>query len=200
MSLEVINTLGTVTTVVIVAATAIAALVQLRHLRAGNQINAMLAIGEELGSRNFREALLLIRQKLEATLDDPLFRDCFIAAARNQPQQELNPDYVEMQRATMMVGNAFEELGILVKRGVVDKDMFLDRYSWVIHANWKKLERGLALSREVTGTNAIWENFEYLAIVSEDWMKAHPGGTYPRGVRRMQLHNPWPVPPVPATA
>jgi hypothetical protein len=48
MSLELINTLGTVTTVAIVAAAAIAALVQLRHLRAGNQINAMLSIGQRI--------------------------------------------------------------------------------------------------------------------------------------------------------
>ncbi len=48
MSLELTNNLGTVTTVVIVAAAALAGLVQLRHLRAGNQINAMLTIGEEL--------------------------------------------------------------------------------------------------------------------------------------------------------
>ena len=46
MSLELINTFATLLTVAIIAATAVAAMVQLRHLRAGNQINAMLAIGE----------------------------------------------------------------------------------------------------------------------------------------------------------
>jgi Domain of unknown function (DUF4760) len=200
MSLEALNTFGTLLTVAIVAATAIAALVQLRHLRAGNQINAMLAIGEELSSKNFVDATRLVRQKFEATLDDPLFRDHIIASARNQSQPDLKSDYADMQRATVMVANGYEQLGILVKRGVVDKDMLLDAYAWVILANWKKMEPGLALSREVTGSNAIWENFEYLAVISEDWVKEHAGGTYPRGIRRMRLTNPWPVPPMPAVA
>jgi len=46
--------------VIIVAATAIAALVQLGHLRAGNQINAMFAIGEELSSKPLRDATQIL--------------------------------------------------------------------------------------------------------------------------------------------
>ena len=51
MSLELLNALASLLTVCIIAATAIAAMVQLRHLRAGNQITAMLAIGEELSGK-----------------------------------------------------------------------------------------------------------------------------------------------------
>jgi len=199
MSLEVVNTLASLTTVVIVAATAIAALVQLRHLNAGNQINAMLAIGQELGAREFRDAAQLVRQELEEAFNDLSFRDFVVAAARNQAQPEINSHYMEMQRASLMVGNAYEELGILVKRGIVDKEMFLDRYAWVILANWKKLERPLAFSREAAATDLIWENFEYLAVLAEDWIMGHARGTYPQGVRRMQLTNPWPI-VTPATA
>ena len=39
---------------------------------------------------------------------------------------------------------------------------------------------------------AIWENFEYLAVLSEDWIRQNTS-TYPKGVRRMGVVNPWPV-------
>lgn len=72
MSLELINTLGTLTTVVIVAAAAIAALIQLRHLRAGNQINAMISIGNQVDQ--IQDANTLVRQKLDSALEDPAYR------------------------------------------------------------------------------------------------------------------------------
>ena len=199
MSLELINTLGTVTTVVIVAATAIAALIQLRHLRAGNQINAMLAIGEELGAKSFRDATQLIGQKLGAAMGDSAFRDFNSAVDRGEYPPTISPDYIELRTAALMIGNAFEELGILLKRGIVDKEMFLDRYCNLVLRNWKRMELSTALAREASGLNALWENFEYLAVLSEDWMTEHPS-SYPRGVRRMQLTNPWAIATDSATA
>jgi len=44
MSLELINAVAGLATVTIVAVTAVAALIQLRHLRAGNQISALLSV------------------------------------------------------------------------------------------------------------------------------------------------------------
>jgi hypothetical protein len=193
MSLELLNTFGTLTTVVIVAATAIAALVQLRHLRAGNQVNALLSVDEELSSKGFEDAARLIDQYFEAAMGDPLFRDSIIAAARNQKLPEVSSAYAELRQASRLIGNSYENLGILVKRGIVDQNMFLDCYAWVILRDWKKSDPGLALAREASGNNTIWENFEYLAVLSEDWMKSHADGTYPQGVRRMQLTNPWPI-------
>jgi hypothetical protein len=192
MSLELVNALASLVTVIIVAATAIAALVQLRHLRAGNQINAMLSIGEELGSKTFTDAGFLVRQKLEAAQDDPHFRDYAIAYARGQSTSDGGPGFEQLLSSMNLVGNAFEELGILVKNGIVDKGLFLDRYSWVILRNWKRSEKLLALAREASGLVAPWENFEYLAVLSEDWLKHNPS-SYPNGIRRMVLHNPWPL-------
>ncbi len=199
MSLELANTLGTLITVAIVAATAIAAMVQLRHLRAGNQINAMLSIGEELSSQPLRDAEYLIRHKLDAAMRDPQYRDYEIAYLRNQGPLKANPDFLELHRARRLFGNAWEELGILVKCGIVDKAIFLDRYSWVILRAWKQMENVTALVRDASGDNSLWENFEYLAVLSEDWQKENPS-SYPSGVRRMQLTNPWPVPLMPARA
>lgn len=198
MSLELINTLGTVTTVVIVAAAAIAALVQLRHLRAGNQINAMLSIGNQFDAKEFRDALTLVQRKLDSALEDQAYREYVLAVQRQLPMPTVSEEYHELYGAARLVGNTYEELGILVKNGIVDRNIFLDRYAFVILRDWNRTNRGLAWTRAITGNSAIWENFEYLTVLSQDWRREHPSA-YPKGVRRLQLHNPWSVPPVPAT-
>lgn len=199
MSLELINTLGTVTTVVIVAATAIAALVQLRHLRTGNQINAMLSIAENSIGDAFRAALHLANKRLPTALEDRVFRDYSVALVHDATPPEVSLDCVEIRRAAMLVGNTCEYLGILVKNGTVDKGLFLDQYCRIIIGAWNRLEALTALHRESVGAQS-WETFEYLTVLSQDWANQHPEGTYPKGVRRLKLHNPWPSAPAPAAS
>jgi hypothetical protein len=196
MSLELINTLATLTTVVIVAATAVAALTQLRHLRAGNQITAMLSIANQFDEKEFRDALALVHQNLDAAMDDPGFREYHVSIVRQQPATSPQPEHRELFDAARFIANTYEELGILVKNGIVDKDLFLDRYRWVISRAWNRMQRLIAWARAVSGMDAIWENFEYLAVLSEDYMEKH-ASTYPSGVRRLKPHNPWPVPSAP---
>jgi hypothetical protein len=184
MSLELLNTLASLLTVCIVAATAITALVQLQHLRASNQINAMLAIGEQLNTKSLTDALTLVRDRLPAMVDDPKYR-AYNARADRGEEEEIVPEFEEVRQAAILIGNSYEELGILVKQGIVDTQMFLDRYSWVILRRWKLLDRSLVDARDDTG-QPFWENFEYLAVLSEDWMREHPS-QYPNGMRRMRL-------------
>lgn len=196
MSLELLNAFAPLLTVGIVAATAIAALVQLKHLRAGNQINAMLAIGEELSDKQFADAVDIVRHNINAAMDDPAYREYEVALSLGRPAPAVDQKYVDLRRATLVVGNGYEQLGILVKRGIIDRDTFLDRYCWLIMSAWKRLEQVTALSRAAMGNAWAWENFEYLAVLSEDWMKAHAGGTYPKGMRRiaLTLRGPLPAP------
>lgn len=194
MSFESLNAVAPLVTVIIVAATAIAALVQLKHLRAGNQINAMLSIGEELSGKMFSDAGDLVRYRLAAALEDPLYREYEVAMSLGKPAPEVDAEYVALRRASLVVGNGYEELGILVKRGIIDRDTFLDRYCYLITTAWKRLEPVTALTREAMGNDWAWENFEYLAVLSEDWMVKQATGTYPRGMRRMKLTNRWPLP------
>ncbi len=198
MSLELINTSGTIMTVVIVAATAIAALVQLRHLRTGNQINAMLNIGERFQSKAFQDAQHIVSGHLKSALEDATFRDYIIALGRGLPTPDVEPGYIELRQAAVLIGNSIEELGILVKNGIVDEKLFLDRYCFVVIRNWNVLECFTAFSRNATGSGALWENFEYVTVLSQDWERSHPT-TYPKGARRLEVHNPWPVSPLPAT-
>jgi hypothetical protein len=191
MSLELINTVASLATVTIVAVTALAALIQLRHLRAGNQINALLSVGEKLDSREFTDALTSVNRSLETALADPQFRAYEIAIYRRLPPPNVDNRYVDLHHGCVLVGNTFELLGLLVKNGIIEKTIFIDHYCGVVLGAWKLLADRTALGREV-GDPGGWEYFEYLAVLSEDWLKLHPS-TYPKGVRRYPLRNPRPL-------
>lgn len=199
MSLELVNTFGTLLTVAIIAATAIAAMIQLRHLRAGNQINAILSIGNQFDAKEFRDAGRLVQHELEAALEDPTFREYVCARARRTRLPTVSEEYRALNDAVILTGNTFEELGILVKNGIVDREIFLDRYAWVITQAWRRLERAIAWTRAIVDEPRIWENFEYLTVMAQDFARER-GSTYPKGVRHIRLDNPWQVPPMPATA
>lgn len=191
MSLELINTTASLLTVTIVAATALAALIQLRHLRAANQIHALLAIGEKLDSREFSDALTTTNGGLEPALADPTFREYELAIRRRLPPPSVDGRYADMHHACILIGNTFELMGTMVKNGIVDQAILVDQYCGVTLGAWKRLADYTAYGREV-GDPAGWEHFEYLAVLSEDWIRTHPS-SYPKGVRRYPLHNRWPV-------
>ncbi|HEY9179565.1 MAG TPA: hypothetical protein VIO32_02535, partial [Candidatus Baltobacteraceae bacterium] len=54
---------------------------------------------------------------------------------------------------------------------------------------WGELAPYIAIARR--RDTAVSEHFEYLAVLSQDWLSSHPAGTYPRGARRAQLHDVW---------
>jgi len=183
MSLEVLNTAGTLATVVIVAATAIAALVQLRHLRASNQINAMLTIGERVEAKPIQDAINLLGSALPAAMDSEDFQRYFTATVLLVKPEHVEAAYVELVKAVRLVGNTFEDLGILLERRVIDRDIFLRSYAGLILVVWEVMKSSVVLVRGA-GKDAAWIFLEYLAVESEDWKQEHPN-PYPRGVRRI---------------
>ena len=119
MSFELINTLASLATVVIVATAAVVAIVQLRHLRSSNQISAILSIGEQFQSQEFRDAFSIVRHNMAQAMESPLFREYAACFVRNQPLPEVGADDDELRRAAILIGNAYEQIGILIKHGVV---------------------------------------------------------------------------------
>ena len=193
MSLELLNTLPSLATVVIVATAAIAALVQLRHLRSSNQISAILAVGEQFQSQDFRDAFSVVRHGLAQKMESPLFREFAACFVRNQPLPDVGADDDEVRRAAILIGNAYEQVGILIKHGVVGGDLFLDRYSGTLVRMWNLLEPFIAFMRDAAGSE-LFENFELLVVYAQKWEREH-ANSYPSGTPRLVLHNPWPVPP-----
>ena len=193
MSLDLLNTIGTLLTVAIVSATAVAALIQLRHLRAGNQINAILTIGDKFQEPTFRDGLHLVRHSLGAALEDPQFRAFVIARQRSDVLPDVSQEYRTLNQAALFVGNTYEEAGNLIKNGVVDEVLFLDQYCSNIVSGWKGLEEYTAFCRGISGDIGLWDNFEYLTVRARDFLARNPT-TYPNGVPRIELRSRWPVP------
>ena len=88
------------------------------------------------------------------------------------------------------IGNFYEGMGVLVNAGLVDRGLVLQIYPDRIAGAWEQLAPVAAIYRRRVG-NALWENFEYLTVLSQDWIAAHPKGTYPPRVRRIQLKDEW---------
>ncbi len=188
MTLELWDTLATWGTFVVIAVTAIAAMVQLRHLRSGNLINGIFSIDEKLHEPAFVAARAVVLSSLAGALEDPVFRRYLAAESAGPVPPEVPAEYDAIRNAARVMSNRYESLGLLVKNGAIET-LFLDAYANNVRLAWTALEKYIAFSREESGLS-LYENFEYLAVLSEDWLKTRPV-TYPKGVRRMQLHNPW---------
>jgi len=184
MSLELVNTLATFGTFVVIAATAIAAIVQLRHARSSNQIAALNELSETTQKPDFVGARLFVQTQLAAKLEDPAFRyQVDHSSARTDEMKLVIAKVVEF-------GNFWENMGTLVKAGFVDRDLALEIWTYNLTEAWEKLAAFTAIIRRRLGPG-LWQNFEYLTVLAQDWEAAHPKGTYPAGVRRIDLKDEW---------
>lgn len=173
MSADWVTAIATAGTFVVIAASAAAALVQLRHMRGSNQIVALTECRETLESPEFREAQLFVSYELPKRLSDP-------AEARRAAQLP----FVDEYQAISTVANFFESMGLFVKSGIIDKHIACDFWSFVVLRNWEALLPVTTYVREQIQQPALWENFEYMAALSQAFQDAHPT-YYPAGVQRM---------------
>ena len=184
MSLELVNTLATFGTFVVIAATAIAAIVQLRHARSSNQIAALNELRETFEKADFIDAEQFVKRELSTKVQDPAFR--YQYTERSTTTEETRALFIKIGS----VESFYEAMGMLVKTGLVEEGLVLDYFSSSIIESWEKIAPIVAIARRRAG-DALWENFEYLAVLSQDWVAAHPKGTYPAGVRRIELKDEW---------
>lgn len=184
MSLELVNTLATLGTFLVIAATAFAAIVQLRHMRGSNDIAALNEIRETTETSAFLAAQHFVQGELAVRLKDPKFRYQFEAPSARSDETR------QFMAQINAVGNYYENMGVLVRAGLVNKELFLQLWGDVVKQMWEHLTPVAAIGRRRVG-NALWENFEYLTVLSEDWLAAHPEGAYPTGMRRIALKDEW---------
>lgn len=174
MSLELVNTVASVGTLLVIAATAIAALVQLRHSRGSNQITALTECREVLESEAFARAALYVRREMPRLLEDPDYRT-----------RLLNPPLESEMRQITVVGNFFESMGAFVKHDIIDAQIACDLWWSLILAHWEALIPVVAIWRR--STPGTWENFEYLARLSQNFVAKYPDGAYPKNTGRMDI-------------
>jgi hypothetical protein len=177
MTPEWITTGATIFTAFVIAASAAAALIQIRHMRKGNEIELMQKWTEAIESPEFERARFFVLNDLPRMLSDP-------HRMRSLSWDNTLPTELISMRA---VCNHFESVGAFIKLGSVDRRVACELWAFVVLECWRSVAPVAALVRKRTGRDAIWENFEYLAALSMRHIASHPEGTYPPDVSRMPV-------------
>jgi hypothetical protein len=160
-----------------------AALVQLRHMRGSNEIAALTELRETIESPHFQARFRELLGPFQDRMNDPSFRRIVMSEKRLSGMEEF--------QCAIMIGNFFENAGALVKHHIVDADLFCDLWGSNVIGAWSAIEHLVANRRVVTGPY-LYENFEYLVLVSERFAAKYPNGTLPRHHARKKLPELWP--------
>lgn len=179
MSAEWVAAIATAGTFVVIAASAVAALIQLQHIRGSNQIAAMTEFRETMESEDFQRAQRFVSYELPERLKDP-----------GEQIKATTLPFIDEYAAVATVANMFESLGSFVRNGVIDAHVACNVVSLIAVRNWDALLPVTTYVRRKVGSKALWENFEYLALLSKRYIETHPSGDYPRGVPRLP-DDPW---------
>ncbi|HYL27541.1 MAG TPA: hypothetical protein VEW74_06870 [Candidatus Nitrosotalea sp.] len=180
MGADMIAALAQVGTFVVIAGSVIAALIQLRHIRAGNQLQALLALERDFRASEVQAALAYVQEQLPARLEDPAYRRELERIGFVDPAA--HPE--------MILCNWLNEMGTLLKRGLVSGDTFMDLFARLIVYCWRQAAPAIAIMRRTRGP-AQYHDFEYLAIRAAEWLQKNPHGTFPKGFTRESLPDRW---------
>ncbi len=180
MSAESVTAFATLATVVVIGASAVAALIQLRHMRASNQLEAVLSLERDFRSQEVQAALRYVQERLPARLADPDYRDQL--AAIGFINTDIHPELVAC--------NWFNEMGTLLKHGLISEGTFMDLFARLIRYYWKALAPAVAIMRRSRGAGQ-YHDFEYLALRTQAWLERYPHGYFPSGTARTVLPDPW---------
>lgn len=178
MSLEAWTTVAAVGTFIVITITAIAAFIQLHHLRASNQLSAMLKLLELEQSSALEDRFHFVRTQLAEKMQDPQFR----ATLDAQPvDRTLHPE--------RHVIAWFEHIGAWMKNGLIDEEAYLEYASPIIIQYWTLLAPTV---KRMRSTREPWllEDFEYLAARAQLWIATHPHGNYPKSTSRLEPLDP----------
>lgn len=171
---EWVTAYASLATLLVVAITAYAALRQIRHLRSGNQVAALLPLIEHYDS--VLESLRYVRSDLARDLDDPEVRIQLATLPRSGPAARALPAL-----------NFYEKLGALVVPGTIDLQVAL-RYFDLPSDLWAKSTRCIAIVRRAGG-DAVLENFEAMAQLERAYTAKHGSSLFPRHLSRWPLED-----------
>lgn len=171
--LEILNTIAAVGTFIVIAATAIAAVIQLRHLRANNQLQGLLDVIGRLEDERLYTWISDTRRDLPTMLGDPAY------------VQSLVDGTYERNAGWLQVGNRNERIGSLLKYRLIPEEPFLDVYANVVIQSWEMM---LPITSVVRSRSpGVWENFEYMYVRAKAFNERYEHGNYPKGVPRAQV-------------
>lgn len=175
---EALGAIAAVGTFVVITATAFAALVQLRHLRVGNQLASLLTLIQMPLEPKLNEAFNFCSHDFRRMMEDESFRR----------ELEMARPLDRSVHKQLYVCDYYERIGSAIKFGLISKEFYLDNSSPLPY--WQLLEPAIAIMRRRHGP-WLYENFEYLALLAQQWDAGHPSGNYPHGAQRLKLADPW---------
>jgi hypothetical protein len=180
LSADTLSALASLGTFVVIGASAVAALVQLRHMRAGNQLEALLSVQRDFERPDLQTALRYIQEHLPKRLEETEYRRELEAAG-----------FVDSAKhPELLVCDWFSQIGTLVKHRLVAEEPFMDLFARLIVFSWAHVASAVAIMRRTRG-DAQYHDFEYLAVRAAHWVDAHPHGTFPRAIARESLPDRW---------
>lgn len=165
---------------VVIVASVLAGLIQLRHIRAGNQLQALLALDRDFRAPELQAALTYVQEALPRRLEDPQYRQELEAIGFIDP----------VGHPEMVACNWLNEMGTLVKRGLVSEDTFMDLFAKLIVHCWKQVSPAIAIMRRRRGSSQ-YHDFEYLAMRAAGWLQRNPEGVSPHAFTRTPLADYW---------
>lgn len=180
MNWEELSAISTFITTIIIAASAIAAVVQLRHMRAGNQITGFIGMMDKWASPEARKIQnYVFGGELDRNLADPAYRESLTVMLIDRlAHPEVN--YMDF----------WESLGMLIKMGYFAEDAFMESGGPTCLRAWEKLKPVIAIIRRKRGPQA-YDNFEYIASRTMIWDKKYPGGVFPYGTPHLPVVDPF---------
>jgi hypothetical protein len=180
VSWEELSALSTFATLLVIAASAIAATIQLRHMRAGNQISASLGLFDKwAGPEARRLQTYVFGGEVEKKLADPAYR----AGLMRSPVDRIA--YPEVAYLDF-----WESVGSLVKLRYTEESAFMESGGFVAVAAWNKLLPVIAIMRRTRGPS-LYDNFEYVVSRAIIWERKHPD-TFPKDAPRLPVTDPYP--------
>ena len=172
------NAIVSTVTLVVVAGAAFAALRQIRQLRAQTTLAGLLKVLDDWRDPEFQNVMRYVRRELPEKLRDPAFL------------AELDGPIDTVQHPEIHICSWYEQIGSYMKHGLLDEQVMLDVSSSTCYATWLDLEPVITRMRRTRG-DALYENFEYMAVRGILFQRAYPDGCYPRTTPRMaQLDKP----------
>ena len=135
-------------TLIVVAAAAYAAIVQLRHLRQSNQIDALLEILNQWNQPALQQAYVEFF-RISTKLADPAYVE--LLKRPGSLDRGTHPE--------LLICDFWEQVGTYTKHGLIDERILLDVISAQVANAWKLAEPAIAILRAPREAS-VFENFE----------------------------------------
>lgn len=171
--LELISVAASVATLVVLTAAAAAALIQLRHMRAGNQLQAFIDIYARANSPEMMRLFDFVLMDLsDVAKNDPEYVDKIVR--REVPSSE----------SPLRVAFWFDEVGIALRQELVSAEVVfqIGASAYATVSVWRAMQPLIEALRK--RSRASFLHFEYAAVRAQQWLEAHPEGDYPADTPR----------------